>query len=67
MMGRQLFYASDVDDAVPEDHLVRRIATVLDLSWVHGTLAPHYSNTGRPSIDLIRFSVETGRRVGSAR
>ena len=35
----------------PEDHLVRRIATVLDLSWVHGTLAPHYSKTGRPSID----------------
>ena len=31
--------------------LVRRIATVLDLSWVHSALAPHYSGIGRPSID----------------
>jgi len=49
----RLFYTFDLDDVVPEDHLVRRIATVLDLSWVHGMLAPHYSNTGRPSIDPV--------------
>ncbi|CCB66472.1 IS1182 family transposase [Hyphomicrobium sp. MC1] len=66
MMGRrehgqaQLFYAFDLDDAVPQDHLVRGIAAVLDLSWLHVELAPHYSNTGRPSIDpelLIRMLV----------
>ena len=57
MMGRldqrqsQFFYSFDLDEAVPDDHLVRRIAAVLDLSWVHETLEPHYSNTGRPSID----------------
>ena len=57
MMGRlergqeQLFYAFNLDDAVPQDHQVRSIAAVLDLSWVHGALAPHYSNLGRPSID----------------
>ena len=57
MMGRldrgqaRLFYAFDLDEAVPRDHTVRGIAAVLDLSWVHGALAPHYSNTGRPSID----------------
>ncbi|MFM1816129.1 MAG: hypothetical protein RLZ98_2824 [Pseudomonadota bacterium] len=48
---KQLFYAFDLDEAVPSDHLVRQIAAVLDLSWVHGTLSPYYSNTGRPSID----------------
>ena len=48
---KQLFYAFDLDEAVPDDHLVREIARVLDLSWVHGALAPHYSHTGRPSID----------------
>ena len=48
---KQLFYAFDLDDAVPSDHLVRQIARVLDLTWVHGALAPHYSSTGRPSID----------------
>jgi len=57
MMGRlergqeQLFYAFNLDEAVPQDHLVRGIASVLDLSWVHSTLKPHYSHLGRPSID----------------
>lgn len=59
MMGRlnrhqgQLFYEFRLNDAVPEDHLVRRIAGVLDLSWVHAELAPYYSSTGRPSIDPV--------------
>src|SRR6201994_2948155 len=57
MMGRrkgeqgQLFYAFDPESVVPEDHQVRRIAVVLDLSWVRAKLAPYYSHTGRPSID----------------
>jgi hypothetical protein len=36
---------------VLEDHLVRAIAAVLDLSWVYGELAPYYSRFGRPSLD----------------
>jgi transposase len=57
MMGRQqqrqdqFFYNFCLDDLVPGDHLVRRIDAVLDLSWLHGELAPYYSHTGRPSID----------------
>jgi transposase len=38
---------------VPDDHLVRQIAVVLDLSWVRTALAPHYSLIGRPSIDPL--------------
>jgi transposase len=66
MMGRhtqeqrQLFYSFDLDAVVPDDHLVRRIAAVLDLSWVHAELAPHYSPIGRPSIDpalMIRMLI----------
>ena len=40
MMGRrksdqgQLFYAFDLEAVVPDDHQVRRIAAVLDLSWL---------------------------------
>ena len=49
----QLFYCFNLDEVVPEDHLVRAIAAVLDLSWVHGELAPHYSAIGRPSIDPV--------------
>ena len=32
---------------------VGKIAAVLDLSWVHGELASHYSLLGRPSIDPV--------------
>ena len=49
----QLFYSFCLDEAVPHDHRAREIAAVLDLSWVHGELAPYYSNLGRPSIDPV--------------
>lgn len=49
----QFFYAFRLDDAVPGDHPVRRIAAVLDLSWVYSELAPYYPKTGRPSVDPV--------------
>jgi transposase len=66
MMGRlksdqgQLFYEFHLNEAVPEDHLVRKIDAALDLSWLRSELAPHYSSMGRPSIDpelMIRMLV----------
>jgi transposase len=79
MMGRrkdgqgQFFYAFDLDQVVPPDHLVRQIDGVLDLSWVHKELARYYSHTGRPSIDpvlMIRmlivgyvFAIRSERRI----
>jgi hypothetical protein len=66
MMGRlksdqgQLFYEFHLGDAVPEDHLVRKIDAALDLSWLRSELAAHYSWMGRPSIDpelMIRMLV----------
>src|SRR5215475_7297128 len=66
MMGRlnhdqgQLFYSFNLDEVVPDDHLVREIAAVLDLSWGHGELAAYYSRMGRPSIDpelMIRMLI----------
>src|SRR5215510_7718324 len=59
MMGRlkheqeQLFYEFRLDEVVPDDHQVRGIAGVLDLSWVRGELASYYSPLGRPSIDPL--------------
>jgi transposase len=49
----QLFYSFNLEEVVPDDHLVRAIARVLDLSWVRAELAPHYSHTGRPSVDPV--------------
>jgi transposase len=59
MMGRlnrdqgQLFYSFCLDEVVPDDHRAREISAVLDLSWVHAELAPHYSHLGRRSIDPV--------------
>src|SRR5450631_2428756 len=59
MMGRhnrdqeQFFYSFCLDKAVPDDHLVRAIAGVLDLSWVYAEVASYYSKIGRPSIDPV--------------
>lgn len=51
-VGRQerLFYAFDLEEMVPTGHLLRRIDTVLDLSWLRGELKPHYSHLGCPSV-----------------
>ena len=57
MMGRlerdqeQFFYRYNLDELVPADHLVRKLAALLDLSWLREELAPYYSHTGRPSVD----------------
>jgi transposase len=59
MMGRhnhdqgQLFYSFNLEEAVPDDHVVRQVAAVLDLSWVYSELAPFYPKIGRPSIDPV--------------
>jgi transposase len=65
MMGQttnqdQLFYAFNLEDHVPRDHLLRGIDRFLDLSTLRQHLAPFYSHTGRPSIDpelMIRMLV----------
>jgi transposase len=57
MMGRRaelqerLFYEFRFDDWIPADHLLRKIAGVLDLSSLRHQLGPFYSHTGRPSVD----------------
>ena len=58
MQGRQerdqeeLFIAGSLLDLIPEDHLLRRVDAVLDLSWLHDGVRDCYcQDTGRPSID----------------
>ena len=61
MMGRlksdqgQLFYEFCLGDAVPKDHLVRKIDTALDLSWLRqrtcASLFVHRSPVDRSGTD----------------
>jgi hypothetical protein len=61
MMGRlnhdqgRLFYSFCLEEAVFDDHLVRKVAAVLDLSWVHAELAPQSrsNSAGRSSTSTI--------------
>jgi hypothetical protein len=59
MMGRlnhdqeQLLYSFHLDEAVPHDHPVRKIAAVLDLSWIHSVLALFYLKMGYRNQDRI--------------
>jgi len=49
----EFFYSFRLDEAVPDDHPARGIASVLDLTWVYSELAPFYPKLGRPSIDPV--------------
>jgi transposase len=52
-VGQQdrLFYEFNLKERVPANHLLRRINSVLDLSWLRGELKPYYSHAGCPSVD----------------
>jgi transposase len=79
MMGERvggqdrLFYEFCLEDRVPDDHLLRKIDAVLDLSWLLAELKSYYSEIGRPSICpelMIRmllvgycFSIRSERRL----
>ena len=58
MIGRQdrwqedLFVAGPLRDLVPDDHILKRVQQVLDLSWLREEVRDSYcEDNGRPSID----------------
>ena len=58
MLGRkerdqlELFVAGSLRDLLPEDHVLVRVDSVLDLSWLRGEVADQYClDNGRPGID----------------
>ena len=79
MMGRhddgqdQFLYHFNLDEHVPQNHLLRAIDRVLDLQGLRQHLAPYYSPAGRPSVDpelMIRmlligycYSIRSDRRL----
>lgn len=79
MMGQQqggqesLFYSFNLEDHVPQNHLLRGIDRYLDLGELRQHLGEFYSHTGRPSIDpalMIRmlligycFGIRSERRL----
>ena len=59
-LADQLFYDFNLEDHVPQDHMLRQIDRFLDLDDIRAELRPFYSSIGRPSIDpalMIRMLV----------
>ena len=58
MMGHRrfapkLYYQLSLDRLVPQNHLLRLIAEVIDFSFVYPLARPYYSHTGQPSVDPV--------------
>ena len=58
MMGRKeptskLFYQFSLEERVPQDHLLRKVAQAVDFAFVRRTTARFYSHTGQPSVDPV--------------
>jgi transposase len=56
VLGRKLFtpkivHEVNLEERVPHDHLLRRIAEIVDFSFVRRLAARFYSHTGQPGID----------------
>ena len=58
MLGRQerwqedLFVAGSLRDLIPDDHILKRVDKVLDLSWLRDEVSDCYDvQMGRPGID----------------
>ncbi len=48
----ELFVAVPLSGLVPDDHILKRVDQVLDLSWLHEAVRDRYcQDNGRPSID----------------
>jgi len=57
-MGRlfpqpKLFYQVSLEERVPQDHLLRKIASAVDFSFLYDYVRPYYSHTGAPSVDPV--------------
>src|SRR5215467_495343 len=58
VLGQKLFtpkvvHEVNLEERVPEDHLLRRIAEVIDFTFVRRLTARFYSHTGQPGIDPV--------------
>ena len=78
MMGTKsvepkLYLNFSLDAAVPRNHIVRRLASAVDLGFVYGLVKKYYSTTGQPSVDPVvifklsllgyLFNISSERRI----
>ena len=50
---QRIYYDFSLESLIPDNHLLKRIDNVISFEFVRDKTKSYYSNTGKPSIDLI--------------
>lgn len=51
--GQMRMFIIDINELVPETHMLKRIDKLVDFDFIYKLAAPYYSTTGRRSIDPV--------------
>ena len=59
MQGKKIFdskiyYNINLDRMVPEDHLLKKLDSLVSFDFISDKTKSYYSHTGKPSIDSVR-------------
>jgi len=49
----KIYYQINLDSLVPEDHLLKRLDSLVSFEFVRNMTKKYYSHTGKPSIDPV--------------
>ena len=50
---KDCFIMATIDELVPQDHLVRKLESCIDFTFIYPKVKSLYSDMGRPSIDPV--------------
>ena len=51
--GQLCFAVVDLEELIPENHLLKKINRAIDFNFIYDITRPYYSDKGRPSIDPV--------------
>ena len=51
--GQLNFICLDVQSLIPQNHLLRRIDSLIDFGFIYKLAEPYYAAKGRPSVDPV--------------
>ena len=51
--GQLCFAVVDLDELIPENHLLKTINRAINFDFLYNLTRPYYSDKGRPSIDPV--------------
>lgn len=52
-LAKRIYYNINLDSLIPEDHLLKRLDSLVSFDFVRDITKNYYSHTGKPSIDPV--------------